>query len=399
MVVDACLGGVRRTVPAGATLDLNFMSAPLDPRITFTRASTATYTDQNGTIRTATANAPRWDYDPVTHALRGVLIEEARTNLCLQSNGGAGPWVAYGNVVAAPVVTANATTAPDGTLTGTALAYPAVSGASAISVIYQPITVTAAVHTFSVYLKGAVGGEQVYFNVDLIGGSFASTPRLTLTTQWQRFVLVTPTLTAAAWTVEIGTDLRDGSATGTPAQTIYAWGAQLELGGFVTTPIATVLAAVTRAQDICYIPTNVSWYSGAAFSFNVEFDGPPSPWSGGFIGLSDGTFGNSLYAGPDAGVNIGTSFIPTSVSTPQQIISRTGVNKFVTTFTTTRLSISSNGAAVGAVAQSASPFTVATRLVMGNDPWFMSTAFNGHVRRVQYWPRALSDTEMRQVTT
>ena len=85
MAVDACLGGVRRTVPQGMTLDLNFMSAPLDPRITFTRASPATYTDNTGTIQTAAVNAPRWDYDPVTHALRGVLIEEARTNLLLNS--------------------------------------------------------------------------------------------------------------------------------------------------------------------------------------------------------------------------------------------------------------------------------------------------------------------------
>ena len=82
MVVDACLGGVRRTVPQGMTLDLNFMSAPLDPRITFTRASTATYTDASGTIQTAAINAPRWDYDPVTHALRGLLIEEGGRTCC-----------------------------------------------------------------------------------------------------------------------------------------------------------------------------------------------------------------------------------------------------------------------------------------------------------------------------
>jgi hypothetical protein len=36
-------------------------------------------------MQTATANTPRWDYDPVTHALSGLLIEEARTNLLLNS--------------------------------------------------------------------------------------------------------------------------------------------------------------------------------------------------------------------------------------------------------------------------------------------------------------------------
>src|SRR5580765_5882879 len=68
------------------SLDLNFMvPGVLDPRITFTRASTATYTDMSGTIQSVAVNAPRWDYDPVTLALRGLLIEEARTNLLLQS--------------------------------------------------------------------------------------------------------------------------------------------------------------------------------------------------------------------------------------------------------------------------------------------------------------------------
>ena len=72
--------------PPGVTLDLSFMTpGTLPSGVTFTRASTATYFDSTGTLQTATTNAPRWDYDPVTHALRGLLIEEARTNLLLNS--------------------------------------------------------------------------------------------------------------------------------------------------------------------------------------------------------------------------------------------------------------------------------------------------------------------------
>jgi hypothetical protein len=68
------------------SLDLNFMEpGSLDPRITFTRGSTATYFDATGTLQTVSGNTPRWDYDPVTHALRGLLIEEARTNVLLNS--------------------------------------------------------------------------------------------------------------------------------------------------------------------------------------------------------------------------------------------------------------------------------------------------------------------------
>jgi hypothetical protein len=70
-------------VPA---LSLDFMTpGTLSPLLTFTRASTATYFDSAGVMQTAAVNAPRWDYDPATLALRGLLLEDQRTNLLLNS--------------------------------------------------------------------------------------------------------------------------------------------------------------------------------------------------------------------------------------------------------------------------------------------------------------------------
>ena len=68
------------------TLNLNFAAAGrLDSRVTFTRSSTATYTNQIGLIQSAAVNEPRFDYDPVTLAARGLLVEESRTNLLTYS--------------------------------------------------------------------------------------------------------------------------------------------------------------------------------------------------------------------------------------------------------------------------------------------------------------------------
>ena len=68
------------------TLDLNFAGTrTVDPRITFSRASTATYFDEFGVMRTVPANSPRIDFDPVTGECKGLLIEEQRTNLLLNS--------------------------------------------------------------------------------------------------------------------------------------------------------------------------------------------------------------------------------------------------------------------------------------------------------------------------
>lgn len=67
-------------------LSINFLiDGSLDSRIAFTRASTGTYIDVAGVMQTAAINTPRWDYDPVTHVLRGLLMEEARTNVLLNS--------------------------------------------------------------------------------------------------------------------------------------------------------------------------------------------------------------------------------------------------------------------------------------------------------------------------
>jgi hypothetical protein len=73
------------TLPTPA-LALNFTTGTLDSRVTFTRASGGTRVNSSGVIELMTTNTPRFDYDPVTLAAKGLLIEEQRTNLLLQSD-------------------------------------------------------------------------------------------------------------------------------------------------------------------------------------------------------------------------------------------------------------------------------------------------------------------------
>ena len=146
-------GGNAAALPPGVSLDLSFMTpGTLDPRITFTRASTATYTDSTGTMRTAAINAPRWDYDPVTHQLRGLLLKDARTNLVFPSVVAA-PW---GGANINLVV--NAGTAPDGTNTFTKIADTATT-APHYSIGGVLTIVASQPYTFSVYAKA---GENRY---------------------------------------------------------------------------------------------------------------------------------------------------------------------------------------------------------------------------------------------
>src|SRR5690606_423354 len=58
------------------SLDIGMVGANvLDRRVTFTRASDATYWDSLGALQTAQPNEPRFDYDPVTGESLGLLIE------------------------------------------------------------------------------------------------------------------------------------------------------------------------------------------------------------------------------------------------------------------------------------------------------------------------------------
>jgi hypothetical protein len=54
-------------------------------RVTFTRASSGTFVGSDGLIQTAASNTPRFDHNPATGESLGLLVEEARTNLLLNS--------------------------------------------------------------------------------------------------------------------------------------------------------------------------------------------------------------------------------------------------------------------------------------------------------------------------
>ncbi|GHB63984.1 phage head spike fiber domain-containing protein [Persicitalea jodogahamensis] len=68
------------------TLRLDFTKeGPLDPRITFARSGVATCVNNAGLIETVGDNVPRFDHDPITLKLKGLLFEEGRTNAHLGS--------------------------------------------------------------------------------------------------------------------------------------------------------------------------------------------------------------------------------------------------------------------------------------------------------------------------
>lgn len=77
------LTATERVLPK---LALNFTTASLDSRITFTRSgNTATVINSSGVIVAVNADIPRFDYNPTTLVCNGLLIEESRINALVNS--------------------------------------------------------------------------------------------------------------------------------------------------------------------------------------------------------------------------------------------------------------------------------------------------------------------------
>lgn len=235
-------------------------SGVLDPRVTFSRNSTATYFDKFGIMRTASAGVPRIDYDPITGECRGLLVEEQRTNLVTYSEQFDNAVWTKTNVT----ITANAVTAPDATTTADKL-IPSSSGS--LRSIYYTMSV-AGLSTFSVYAKAGEKSKIFLFPVgsndpvagvwfDLTAGTYSANGGVAgaivnASNGWYRCSAV---FTNAAY-AEIGVAdtmlYRDVIANGTDG--IYIWGAQLEAGSTATSYIPTVATKVTRAADVVKIP-------------------------------------------------------------------------------------------------------------------------------------------------
>lgn len=176
-------------------------------RLSFTRASSASYFDAAGAMQTALTNAPRFDTNPVTLAALGLLIEESRSNLLL---GSAAP-VTQNCTVAATPYTLSFYGTGTVTLSGVSTAGPLVGSGAFPTRSTLTFTPTAGTLTLT------VTGTVQYANLE--SGSFATSWIPTTGATATRAADVCSALTssfafnAAAGTV-IGRSVMSGPITG-----------------------------------------------------------------------------------------------------------------------------------------------------------------------------------------
>ena len=270
----------------------NFLGAmSLPSGLTFSRSSTATYFNSSGVLSTASNDTPRFDYDPSTLAPRGLLMEEARTNL-----------LPYSNLFTSWTITAGTPTGnlvgPDG-VTNSGWTFTENASGSNQWQFYRSFSTTSGTYTMSAFVKAGTqrymqfgadtGTHSAWVTIDTtnfststgVGGSatIASAPVVqTIANGWYRvsFAFTLPTTVTTYYKAGLAGSTTPGSFIPTYAGTSKTgsfYGIQLEAGSFPTSYIPNATAStVTRTADVvAFAGVPLAALQGAAFSTVFEF--------------------------------------------------------------------------------------------------------------------------------
>ena len=346
-------------------------SAPTgtDSDITFTRASTATYVDRYGIVKTAAVDTIREEKD-------GFLIEGAGTNLLPYSE-------AFDTTGFSPfncTITPNAATSPDGTVNASKLDYTIEGG-----LLKEVITnTTAASFTFSIWIKST--GADRTIRIKLRNTPTTTNDAITdftATSEWQRF-----SVTFASLAEIIVIEIRNVEVD----LDFYIWGAQLEQSLAATSYIPTVGTPVTRIADTALLPVlnNVVTKELSIFGIISNTSATTAgnkyifrmPVSSGFLSLFYNTLFKSFnFRYDDGSASVQTGLIPTE-----------NIKYFALTVDGSNVTININGT------ESSTTKITDPSLLLANNVSFFGTSgaalSSGNIKDFRFYDFALNANEI-----
>ncbi len=341
----------------------------------------------------------------------GLLVEGQRTNIALRSGElGNASW-GKTNLT----VTDNAAVAPDGTATAEKLVATSASG---IHIIYQDLTVTANTqYVASFFVKAAEYSKGIIFwaktdnssggnaNFDLAVGTIGSanvygtgasysTGIESAGSGWYR-VWITGVADAASTTLRTRISLVDNSSastfTGNDVNGIYAWGGQVEVGTFVSSPIVTTSAAVTRGSDDITILTSLLPFDATKGTLLAKIR--PNATTSSFYAMLDNNSTNNRI-GLRTATGLGQVFISDGgvgqAALNNGATAANTVSKVAASWKANDIAISVNGAA--ATADTSATIPTVDRLRLGASVG--SSYLEGWLQQLIYLPRDMSDSEL-----
>jgi len=389
------------------SLNLNFArSKKLDPRITFTRSSRATRTNAQGLIEVVGTDTPRFEHSVVgvgstvtSIQSLGLLIEESRTNLITYSAYNASTW---SNIFPANTTLTTGISAPDGTNTAIRLTCTA-TGNSLLRIGFPPFT------------PNGTDTYTVSFYVRLISGNTSNSGQLTtdladetpsgdylpnlITNQWVR-------VSFSGVPTAVSKSFLDLLSDNTNNYVLDFWGAQLEVGAFPTSYIPTVASTGTRSGDLAFIDLpSTGWYNYSQGSLIFQHSTVPyaTGTSPGYpaIGFAqtNGSSTNSIQYFFDKSTGLSQYLVRDAGADQATISVSTGAPaaKVGFAYTTNSFVLARNGSQVGTDASGTVPQSIGT-LLLGTNNKAVANNLNASISNVIYYPRALSSSQLQNLT-
>ena len=388
--------------------------------ITLTRASSATFLGSNGLIQTVTNDAPRIEYN-ADGTVKGLLIEEARTNLVTNSNDfTAGSWTRQDVSIASNV---SGVTAPDGSETVDKIIPNSTSSQHRV---WDGVSSTAVGETYSVYAKSAgydyvwlgyyEGSVYGYAIVNLTNGVVTASNtanysvealtngfyRISVTKTASgtnpRYISISPSPTASPTLASNNAPLYSGDGT----SGIYVWGAQLEAGSFPTSYIPTTGATATRARDLARILVTDFGYNKDAGSLVLDVETPLTDQLMILAWFNTTAHYNQRgFVKEDGSGSSGNMFTSSAYDGSGTVLQLPNVG-VVSETTKLGLSYKDNEVAVrdgGTVTSGTGRFTSPTQLYIGGRNHAGGYQSQCWIKSIKYYPRKLTDAQLQELTT
>jgi len=394
---------------------MSLQRVAFSPLHTFTRATDETFfnrvVDSFGNVSyelqtalsgTAVQNA----YDPSTGEPLGLQVFEQRTNLFTYSEqfDDASWEKTDAGTGSAPIVTANAGVAPDGTTTADRIQF-ALNGGTAPAdrsdITSQVVSIPSLATTSrTIWLKSNTGDSY-----DLIFGTTSAPSflqKITVTPQWQRFNLV-QTSSGSSSNLRFGLRNASGVTGVSDSADILVWGAQLEVGAFPTPYIKTEATTATRNASVAVINDidESEWWNPSEGTFVVDAVFPLFVTGAAPAAISvndNSTLNRLMLFQTNEGISLRSRAggVNTIVLLPSGSVV-TGRNKVAFAYTSGTLKASCDGGAVSS-GSGVVPSDLFSQINLGAS-LAGTNSLNGNIAKIQYYPTAVSDAKLQELST
>ena len=352
-------------------------------------------------------HGPRRDFDAVSLACRGLLVEEQRANLSWHS---ADFTQSYWTKVNSSI-DATAVVAPDGVSRTTLRVKDDATNAShAIRRSFS--TTNGLTYTLSFWVKkgttdtfaAVVYADGVYFatlsvssidnNTQSVTGATGVNPtasRVSYPSGWYRYSFTFTATSASAPDINFHPRNLTGAYVGAGDYTDF-YGIQLEQGSFATSYIPTGASSVTRSADVASVATSAFPYSSSEGT--LVFNGSTLTSSTARAVQLDSGDTNRMQIAFD-GANMNYAVVVGGSAVAALSATKTASLKAAAAYKENDFAVSFNGGA--ALTDTSGAVPSVTTLSLGKSG-SNTEQLNGHIRQITYIPRRLSNADLQART-